>query len=80
MTVLSYLPISAPTAMPIRLFLGDAAPWEPIVSLLILAASALATLAAGARVYEGSVLRTNGRTPIMAAWRNRETRLVESVR
>jgi ABC-2 type transport system permease protein len=80
MTVLSYLPISAPTAMPIRLFLGDAAPWEPILSLLILAASALATLAAGARVYEGSVLRTNGRTAIMAAWRNRETRLVQSVR
>jgi ABC-2 type transport system permease protein len=80
MTVLSYLPVSAPTAMPIRLFLGEAAPWEPIVSLLILAASALATLAAGARVYEGSVLRTNGRTAIMAAWRNRETRLVQSVR
>jgi ABC-2 type transport system permease protein len=80
MTVLSYIPFSAPTAMPIRLFFGDAAPWEPIVSLLILAVSALATLAAGARLYEGSVLRTNGRTAIMAAWRNRETRLVERIR
>lgn len=75
MTVLSYLPFSAPTAMPIRLFLGHAAPWEPFVALVILAAAAVATLAAGARIYEGSVLRTNGRTAIKTAWRDRETRL-----
>ena len=36
MTVLSYVPFSSPTAMPLRLFHGDAAGWEPLVSLALL--------------------------------------------
>jgi ABC-2 type transport system permease protein len=75
MTALSYVPFSAPTAMPLRLFAGQAAAWEPFVSLGILAVSAVALLTVGARLYEGSLLRTNGRTPIATAWRDRETRL-----
>jgi ABC-2 type transport system permease protein len=73
MRVLSYLPFSAPTAMPLRLFTGDAAGWEPLVSLALLLVAAAAFVAAGARVYEGSLLRTNGRTSVRAAWRTRET-------
>ncbi|MGS2618555.1 ABC transporter permease [Micromonospora sp. LZ34] len=73
MRVLSYLPFSAPTAMPLRLFTADAAGWEPLVSLALLLVAAAAFLAAGARVYEGSLLRTNGRTSVRAAWRSRET-------
>ncbi|NYH46271.1 ABC-2 type transport system permease protein [Micromonospora jinlongensis] len=73
MRVLSYLPFSSPTAMPLRLFTGDAATWEPIVSLAILLVAAGAFVIAGARVYEGSLLRTNGRTSLRAAWRERET-------
>ncbi|GIF96155.1 ABC transporter permease [Catellatospora citrea] len=78
MKVLSYVPFSAPAAMPVRLFQGDAAGWEPALALLILAVSAVAVLFAGARIYEGSLLRSNGRTSIAAAWRDREARrLVE---
>ncbi|WP_328425950.1 ABC transporter permease [Micromonospora sp. NBC_00389] len=73
MKVLSYLPISSPAAMPLRLFTGDAAGWEPIVSLAILLVGACAFVVAGARIYEGSLLRTNGRTSLRAAWRERET-------
>jgi ABC-2 type transport system permease protein len=73
MTVLSYVPFSSPVAMPVRLFQGDAAAWEPLVSLLLLALTALAVLLVGARLYEGSLLRTNGRTSLATAWRNRET-------
>nr|WP_230416642.1 ABC transporter permease [Micromonospora tarapacensis] len=73
MRVLSYLPFSAPTAMPLRLFTGDAAAWELVVSLALLLVAALGFLLAGARVYEGSLLRTNGRTSIRTAWRERET-------
>jgi ABC-2 type transport system permease protein len=69
--VMSYVPLTAPAAMPVRWFNGDAAPWEPIVALLILAASALALLVVGARIYEGSLLRTNGRTSVATAWRSR---------
>ncbi|MGK5739680.1 ABC transporter permease [Micromonospora sp. URMC 103] len=73
MRVLSYLPFSAPTAMPLRLFTGDAAGWEPVVALVLLLATAAAFLLGGARVYEGALLRTNGRTSIGTAWRSRET-------
>ncbi|TDC43180.1 ABC transporter permease [Micromonospora sp. KC213] len=72
MPALSYLPFSAPTAMPLRLFTGDAAGWEPLVSLAVLLVTAGLVLAAGARVYEGSLLRTNGRTSLRTAWRGRE--------
>jgi ABC-2 type transport system permease protein len=72
MRLLSYLPVSSPTAMPARLFAGEAAGWEPLLSLAILALTAAAMVFAGARIYEGSLLRTNGRTKMAAAWRDRE--------
>ncbi|WP_433075087.1 ABC transporter permease [Dactylosporangium sp. CA-052675] len=74
MRILSYVPFSAPTAMPLRLFDGSAATWEPFVALVLLAAAAAGALLLGARIYEGSVLRTNGRTSWSAAWRDRELR------
>ncbi|GAA3455298.1 ABC transporter permease [Dactylosporangium matsuzakiense] len=74
MRILSYVPFSAPTAMPVRLFDGSAAAWEPFLALAILAAAALGALLAGARIYEGSLLRTNSRTSWSAAWRDRELR------
>ncbi|XVV11506.1 ABC transporter permease [Actinoplanes sp. CA-131856] len=71
MRVLSYIPFSAPVAMPVRLFISDVAAWEPVVSILILAATAVALLAVGARIYEGSLLRTNGRTSLATAWKSK---------
>jgi ABC-2 type transport system permease protein len=73
MKILSYVPFSAPVAMPVRLFSGEAAWWEPIIALLVLAVTAVALLAGGARLYEGSLLRTNGRTSWATAWRTRST-------
>jgi ABC-2 type transport system permease protein len=71
MRILSYIPLSAPVAMPVRLFTGDAAAWEPFVSLVLMAATAVALLALGARVYERSLLRTNGKTSWATALRAR---------
>ncbi|WP_229069377.1 ABC transporter permease [Actinoplanes sp. DH11] len=68
--ILSYVPFSSPIAMPIRLFNGDAAGWEPVVSLLILALTAALLLVAGARVYQNSLMRTRQRTSFAAAWKN----------
>ncbi|BAL92204.1 hypothetical protein AMIS_69840 [Actinoplanes missouriensis 431] len=68
--ILSYIPFSSPIAMPIRLFKGDAAAWEPLVSLLILAVTALLLLAAGSRIYQGSLMRTRQKTTIATAWKN----------
>ncbi|WP_306839609.1 ABC transporter permease [Catenuloplanes nepalensis] len=72
MTIMSYIPFSAPIAMPVRLFTDDAAAWEPVASLLVLAIAAAAMLFAAARLYEGSLLRTNGKTSLAQAWRSRE--------
>ncbi|MEV6347206.1 ABC transporter permease [Actinoplanes sp. NPDC051851] len=68
--VLSYIPLSAPIAMPIRIFDGTAAAGEPFAALALLALSAVALLWVGARVYQGSLLRTNVRTSLTAAWRH----------
>ncbi|MBB2942253.1 ABC-2 type transport system permease protein [Actinoplanes lutulentus] len=68
--ILSYIPFSSPIAMPIRTFNGDAAAWEPLVSLLILAVTAVLLLAAGARIYQGSLMRTRQKTSLLAAWKN----------
>jgi len=61
MRVLSYVPFSAVMAMPVRVFLGDAAWWEPPVSLLLLVATAAGVVMLAAMVYERSVLRTGAR-------------------
>ncbi|MDG4820607.1 ABC transporter permease [Asanoa sp. WMMD1127] len=74
MTLLSYIPFSAPTAMPLRFFFGDAAGWEPVVSLAVMVVAAAALIAVGARVYEGSLLRTNGKSSFGAAFRDRESK------
>ena len=67
--VMSYVPFSAPIGMPMRVFLGNAAWWEPIVSLLVIAASVVVVVLVGARVYENALLRTGGRVKLTEALR-----------
>ena len=70
MRVLSYLPFSVAdgdaaaavhTATPPAGSRSSLVSWSPTAALI-----------AGARVYEGSLLRTNGRMPLLTAWRERE--------
>ena len=74
MTVLSYVPFSAPTAMPLRLFAGEAAGWEPFLALPPARSRRRCSWRSPARLYEGALLRTNGRVSLRAAWRGREIR------
>lgn len=60
-TVLSYVPVANVVSMPVRVLSGDAAWWEPIVSLLILAAFAVVALLVSERAYRGALLQTGGR-------------------
>jgi len=70
MVWLSYLPFSAPIAMPVRVFQGETAGiWEPLLSLVLLAATAIGCVLLAARLYEGSLLRTNGKTKLGQAWK-----------
>jgi len=69
LTVMSYIPFSAPVGMPVRIFLGQAEWWEPVLSLLILVATTLGALAIGDRVYRNSLLRTGTRVKLAEALR-----------
>ena len=57
LAIMSYVPFSAPVGMPLRVFLGLAEWWEPLLSLVILLASTLAIIAVGSRIYENGLLR-----------------------
>lgn len=65
--VMSYVPFSAPVGMPMRLFLGTAAWWEPLLSLAILAATCVVAIVVGAKIYENSLLRMGGRVKLSEA-------------
>ncbi|QIK63552.1 ABC transporter permease [Leucobacter viscericola] len=67
LAIMSYIPFSAPVGMPVRLYLGAAEWWEPIVSLGILAVTIAIVLWIGARIYSNSILRTGARVKIADA-------------
>ncbi|MBN8883252.1 MAG: ABC transporter permease, partial [Salana multivorans] len=67
MQVLSYVPFSAPVAMPARMFFGEALWWEPVLSLGILAATTGLVVMLAARIYTGSLLRMGNRVKLSEA-------------
>jgi ABC-2 type transport system permease protein len=67
LTIMSYVPFSAPVGMPLRMYLGDAQWWEPVLSLLVLIASCVAAIAIGARIYQNSLLRMGARVKLAEA-------------
>jgi ABC-2 type transport system permease protein len=68
MTVLSYVPFSAAVAMPVRFFAGEAQPWEPLLSLGLLAAAVVLIVLLASRLYSGSLLHTGGKVALKKAW------------
>jgi ABC-2 type transport system permease protein len=68
MTVLSYVPFSAAIAMPVRLFAGEAQPWEALLSLGLLAATVVVVVQFASRLYSGSLLQTGGKVALSKAW------------
>ena len=67
MTVLSYIPFSAPLAMPVRLFFGDAQWWEPLISLVLLVLATLVVAMVASKVYSRSLLRMGARVKLREA-------------
>ena len=64
-TILSYVPFSAAVGMPLRLFLGTAEWWEPVLALGILVVTTIGLIAVGVRIYERSLLKLGARV----SWR-----------
>jgi len=69
MTVLSYVPFSAPVGMPIRLFFNEAEWWEPLLSLVIMLVACVIVIALGAKIYENSLLKMGARVKFREALR-----------
>jgi len=72
LALMSYIPFSAPVGMPMRLYLGTAAWWEPVLSAVVLLASIAVVWWLGARIYSASVLRTGARVKIKEAMASAE--------
>jgi ABC-2 type transport system permease protein len=69
LAIMSYIPFSAPVGMPMRLFLGTAEWWEPLVSLVILLATTVVAILIGSRIYSNSLLRTGAKISVREALR-----------
>ena len=69
LSIMSYVPFSAPIGMPMRLFLGQAEWWEPLLSLAILLATCVAAILVGAKIYENSLLRMGAPVKLVEALR-----------
>jgi ABC-2 type transport system permease protein len=69
LTIMSYVPFSAPVAMPVRMFVGEAQWWEGALSLVILLASCVAAILVASKIYENSLLRMGGRVKLAEALR-----------
>lgn len=68
----SYVPIASVVSMPTRMVSGHVAWWEPVLSILVTAAFAAASIWAAERIYRRSILQTGGRVSLRRAWRREE--------
>lgn len=66
--VLSLIPPFSVLIQPVRIAGGDASWWEPVVGVGLMAVLTVGIVAAGARVYENSVLRFGSKVPMRVAW------------
>jgi ABC-2 type transport system permease protein len=69
-TVASFVPASAPLAMPQRAILGDASAVEVVLSMAITLAAAAALIPIAGRLYSGGILRMGGVVKLREAWRS----------
>lgn len=69
LTIMSYVPFSAAVGMPLRIFLSQAAWWEPLLSLLILLAGTAGVIMVAAKIYGNALLRTGAKVSVREALR-----------
>ena len=67
LAIMSYVPFSAPVGMPVRIFLGEAEWWEPVLSLVVLALSTMLVIVIGSRIYSNALLRMGARVSLRDA-------------
>ncbi len=67
--VASFVPILSAILMPGRIVAGEAAWWEPTAALALTIVFAAVSITVGARLYRNSLLHTQKRVSLRAAWR-----------
>ena len=67
--VASILPTSSALAMPVRIALGAAEPWQIALALVLLIGGTLLLIPLSGRLYAGAILRTGARVKLRDAWR-----------
>lgn len=67
MTIASYVPFTAPVAMPLRMFFNEAQWFEPLLALAGLVLASLVLIMLAARIYSRSLLRTGQRVSLRTA-------------
>ena len=70
---LSFLPVSAPLTMPVRIALDAAPVWQVLASALLTAGATVVLVLAAGRVYSGALLRVGARVGLRDAWRSAAT-------
>jgi ABC-2 type transport system permease protein len=71
MTIMSFVPFTAPVAMPVELVTGGAGTLDALISLGILIATTVGVALAAVRIYVNSVLQTGSRIKVRQALRRR---------
>jgi ABC-2 type transport system permease protein len=69
-TVLSFIPLWAPTLMPARIALGVAPPWQVALAVALMIVSILVVTWLAGRIYRNAVLQTGGRVKLLDALRS----------
>ncbi|HYO85480.1 MAG TPA: ABC transporter permease [Dermatophilaceae bacterium] len=67
LVVASYIPLLSTITMPMRLLAGEAAWWEPIVSLVVTLVAAGLVVRVAETIYRRSLLQTQGRVTVRQA-------------
>jgi len=67
--IASILPTSSALAMPVRIVLGSAEPWEIVLSIVLSVGATLLLIPLAGRLYAGALLRTGARVRLRDAWR-----------
>lgn len=72
MTIASYVPFTAPVAMPVRLFDGDVAWYEPLGAMGVLVLTTALVMLLAAKIYSGSLLKMGQRVKLSAALKSKD--------
>jgi len=70
MAILSYIPLFAPTLMPMRIALGVAQPWEIVLSVGLMLVMIVTLVWLAGRIYTNAVLRMGSRVQLKDALRS----------